>query len=59
MIGSNLNQAARALNEIALDDGKGRWRKWRISPSRSLRVLDALRLTLAENRRALGHDREG
>ena len=59
MIGSNLNQAARALNEIALDDGDGQLAQVALLTEPILAVLDALRLALVANRRALGHDREG
>jgi hypothetical protein len=59
MIGNNLNQAARALNEIALEDGNGQLAQVAhlVEPIRA--VLTELRLVLAANRRALGHDREG
>jgi hypothetical protein len=57
-IGSNLNQAVRALNEIALNDGGGLAEVAHLTQPIE-RVLDELRLTLAANRRALGHDREG
>jgi hypothetical protein len=59
MIGSNLNQAVRALNEIALDEGNGRLAQVAHLTGPILAVLDELRLTLAANRSALGHDREG
>ena len=59
MIGSNLNQAARALNEIALDAGDGRLSQVAHLTEPIHAVLEALQLTLAANRRALGHDREG
>lgn len=58
-IGSNLNQAARALNEIALDTGDGRLTQLAYLTEPILAVLEELKLTLAANRRALGHDREG
>ena len=58
-IGSLLNQAVRAINTIALDEGTGRLAE----AAHILRpiepALDELRLTLAATRRALGHDREG
>jgi hypothetical protein len=59
MIGSNLNQAARALNEIALEDGTGQLAQVAHLTEPIHAVLEALRLTLAANRRAVGHDREG
>jgi hypothetical protein len=59
MIGSNLNQAVRALNEIALDAGDGRLAQVAHLTQPILRALDELHITLAANRRALGHDREG
>ena len=59
MIGSNLNQAARALNEIALEDGNGQLAQVAHLTEPILAVLDAVRQALAANRQALGHDREG
>jgi hypothetical protein len=59
MIGSNLNQAARALNEIALTENPGGLAQVAHLTEPILAVLDALKLTLAANRRALGDDREG
>jgi hypothetical protein len=59
MIGSNLNQAARALNEIALEDGNGQLAQVAHLTEPIHAVLEDLRQTLAANRRALGHDREG
>jgi hypothetical protein len=58
-IGSNLNQAVRALNEIALEGSSGGLAQMAHLTQPIHRVLDELRLTLAANRRALGHDREG
>jgi hypothetical protein len=58
-IGSNLNQAARALNEIALNEGRGGVAQAAHLTDPILGLLDELRLTLAANRRALGYDREG
>ena len=58
-IGSNLNQAVRALNEIALSEGRGGLAAVAHLTEPIGRVLDQLLLTLADNRRALGHDREG
>lgn len=58
-IGSNLNQAARALNEIALAEGRGGVAQVAHLTEPIHRVLDELQLALAANRRALGHDREG
>jgi hypothetical protein len=56
-IGSNLNQAVHALNEMAL---AGRRLDAAAHLTRPIqRMLEALNIVLAENRQALGHDREG
>lgn len=58
-IGNNLNQAVRALNEIALCEDRGGLAQMAHLTQPIQRILDELHLTLAANRRALGHDREG
>jgi hypothetical protein len=58
-IGSNLNQAVRALNEMALNEGRGGVAHAAHLTEPILGLLDELRLTLDANRRALGYDREG
>lgn len=58
-IGSNLNQMARALNEIALDDGSGRLAQVAELATPIDTTLHALRAVLAANRLALGYDSEG
>ena len=54
-----LNQAVRALNEMALNEGRGGISQAAHLTEPILGLLDELRLTLDANRRALGYDREG
>jgi Bacterial mobilisation protein (MobC) len=58
-IGSNLNQMARALNQIAIEEGNGRLAQVVEAVTPIDTTLDALRTVLAANRRALGYDSEG
>jgi len=58
-IGSNLNQMARALNEIALGGGSGRLAQVAHLVAPIQTTLDELRTALAANRRALGYDSQG
>jgi Mobilization protein NikA len=58
-IGSNLNQTARALNEIALNEGSGRLAQVAEIVTPIETTLDHLRAALAANRCALGYDSEG
>jgi hypothetical protein len=58
-IGSNLNQTARALNEIARDDGSGGLAQVAHLVRPIQTTLDELRAALAANRSALGYDSEG
>ena len=58
-IGSNLNQMARSLNEIALDQSTGRLAQVAEVVTPLDTTLDQLRAALAANRRALGYDSEG
>jgi Mobilization protein NikA len=58
-IGGNLNQMARALNEIALTDGSGGLAQVAELAAPIQTTLDQLRAALAANRRALGYDSEG
>ena len=56
-IGGNLNQAVRALNELARRDGRLAAAMPLTAPLRA--VLGQIEEALAVNRRAAGHDREG
>lgn len=58
-IGSNLNQTARALNEIALGGGRGRLAQVAHLVAPIQTTLADLRRALADNRRALGYDSQG
>jgi Mobilization protein NikA len=58
-IGGNLNQATRALNEIALAEGSGRLAQVAELVQPIEATLDQLRAALAANRLALGYDSEG
>lgn len=58
-IGSNLNQAVRALNELALAEGNGRLAQAVHLVRPIEHMLDELRLVLAATRHVLGHDRQG
>ena len=57
-IGSNLYQAVHAFNEIALREGRGGLAQVAHLTQPLQQVLGELGLTLAANRRVLGHDRE-
>jgi hypothetical protein len=58
-IGSNLNQAVRALNDIALTAGTERLAQVAHLVAPIEATLADIRLTLTANRRALGYDSEG
>lgn len=58
-IGSNLNQTARALNEIALGDGSERLAQVAHLVAPIQTTLADLRRALGDNRRALGYDSQG
>jgi hypothetical protein len=58
-VGVNLNQMARALNEIALNEGTGRLAQVAHIVRPIQEALAALRGTLTVNCRALGYDSEG